>query len=169
MKTTLFVVAITGPAGAGKSTVASKLAEKIDRCVNIDADHVKHFIVNGFVYDETPEGVIQWKLLGQNISILARSFLDAGYNVIINGYINEPAWKQIARHITLTHKILLLPELDTVKMRDVGRSKDIAMGAEAVTTHHDYFSTADFYDDFIRLDTTKHDIDQTGSIIKDKL
>ena len=47
-----FVLALTGPAGSGKSTIAEKLAKQIDRCVNIDADHIKHMIVSGFFKDE---------------------------------------------------------------------------------------------------------------------
>ena len=44
-----FILAITGPAGSGKSTTASRLAKDINQCVNIDADVVKHMIVNGFI------------------------------------------------------------------------------------------------------------------------
>jgi broad-specificity NMP kinase len=65
------VIAITGPAGSGKSTTASKLAECIDRCVNIDAD------------------------------------------------------------------------------------------SEAVREHHDYFSNATFYHDFVRIDSTTHSEEDT--------
>ena len=39
-----FVLAITGPAGSGKSTVATRLAKQIEKCVNIDADYVKHMV-----------------------------------------------------------------------------------------------------------------------------
>mgnify|MGYP003591616781 FL=1 len=48
MNSDTFVLAITGPTGSGKSTVSEKLAKQIDRCVNIDADHIKHMIVSGF-------------------------------------------------------------------------------------------------------------------------
>lgn len=159
------VLAITGPAGAGKSTVASLLAKRIDQCVNIDADKVKHFIVNGFVYDETPEGNKQWELLGTNLGLLARNFSDAGYNVILNGYINEPAWIEIKKSIQLTHKVLLLPHLDTVASRDAGRTIDVKMGHEAVAKHHAYFSSSSFYDDFVKLDTTSHTPEETTAAI----
>ncbi len=141
---TPFLLAITGPAGSGKSTTASKLAEHIEHCVNIDADVVKHMIVNGFIYDLSPAGITQWELLGTNIGMLARNFHDAGYNVVINGYINEPAWVNIQKHATLTHKVLLLPHIDTVTARDTGRHEDVRLGAETIQVHHDYFSTSSF-------------------------
>lgn len=156
-----FIFVITGPAGSGKSTAASILAKQLDQCVNIDVDHVKHFTVNGFIYGDGPEGVSQWELLGKNIGMLAKNFQEAGYNVIINGYINELAWKNIQAQVQLTHRILLLPRVDTVAQRDAGRQQDIQMGAEAIKEHHDYFSNATFYHDFIRIDSTTHSEDDT--------
>lgn len=47
-----FVLAITGPTGAGKSTVGESVAKKLEHCVNIDADHIKHMLVSGFYVDE---------------------------------------------------------------------------------------------------------------------
>ena len=79
-----FVVAIAGPAGAGKSTVAKILSKRIDKCVNIQVDQLKHFIVNGFVYGRSAEGFKQWGLLGDNIGYVAQNFHKSGYNVIIN-------------------------------------------------------------------------------------
>ena len=60
----LFVLALTGPAGSGKSTVAEKVAKLSDRCVNIDADHIKHMIIGGFYKDDSAGGwgFNQWGL-----------------------------------------------------------------------------------------------------------
>lgn len=161
-----FILAITGPSGSGKTTVAAKLAKKIKQCVNIDADHVKHFIVNGFIYDDTPAGVKQWELLGENTGILARNFVNAGYNVIINGYINEPAWHTLQRHVKLTHKVLLLPKLAKVQERDAGRDAEIRMGEKAVDRHHDYFTGSSFFDDFARIDSSEHSVEETVTLIR---
>lgn len=156
-----FILAVTGPAGSGKSTTASRLAKEINKCVNIEVDHVKHFIVNGFIYEDKPEGVSQWELLGKNIGMLAKNFQEAGYNVIISGYLKEVSWESIQKHIVIDHKVLLLPHVDAVTRRDAGRNEDDRMGAEAVQEHHDYFSTSSFYDDFIKIDSTGHSIDET--------
>jgi cytidylate kinase len=164
-----FILAITGPAGSGKSTTASILAKEIGRCVNIDADLVKHMIVNGFVYAEEPEGLVQWQLMGTNIGMLAKNFQDAGYNVIINGYINEPGWKTLQDIVTIDHKVLLMPHIEAAIERDAGRQEDYRMGVETIERHRDHFSTSRVYDDFVKIDSTGHSIDETIAAVKDTL
>jgi predicted kinase len=161
-----FVLVITGPTGSGKSTVAEKVAKRFDDCVNIDADHIKHMIVSGFYKDENNPGgwgFNQWGLVGDSIGLLARNFLDAGYHVIVNGYMDKPAWTNLQKHITFTHKILLLPHLDTVTQRDAGRNENVRMGDKAVNEHHVHFSANNFFKDFLKIDTTNHSADETVS------
>jgi 2-phosphoglycerate kinase len=165
---TSFVLAITGPTGSGKSTVSEKLAKQIDQCVNIDADHIKHMIVSGFYKDDTNPGgwsFNQWGLVGDSIGILAANFLKEGYKVIINGYLDEPAWSNIQKQVALTHKVLLLPHLDKVAQRDAERKEEVRMGQDAVNEHHKHFSTDSFFNDYIKLDTTNHTEDETVSKI----
>ena len=104
-----FVLALTGPAGSGKSTIAEKLAKQVERCVNIDADHIKHMILSGFFKDDKNAGgwsFSEWGLVGDSIGLLVANFHKEGYSVVINGYIDEPAWTNIEQHLTITHKIL---------------------------------------------------------------
>lgn len=159
-----FVLALTGPAGSGKSTVAEKLAKQADRCVNIDADHIKHMIVSGFYKDDKNAGgwsFSEWGLVGDSIGLLAANFLKESYSVVINGYIDEPAWTKIEKHLAITHKVMLLPELDTVTKRDAGRREDVRMGEKAVAQHHEHFSTDSFFNDFTKLDTSNYSEDET--------
>ena len=160
----MFVLAITGPTGSGKTTVSEKLASSLEACVNIDADHVKHMILSGFYEDDlNPGGVSfnKWELVGESIGLMASNFLRKGFDVIINGYIDEPAWAEIQKHVTLTSKVLLLPELDVVIARDHARSLEVRMGEQSVKRHHKYFSNDSAFDDFIKLDTTYQTEDQT--------
>lgn len=167
-----FVLAITGPTGAGKSTVSEKLAKHFGQCVNIDADHIKHMIVSGFYKDESNAagwGFNQWGLVGDSIGLLAKNFLDKGYSVVINGYMDEPAWTNVQKHVSIIHKVLLLPGLETVTQRDAGRSEDVRMGSDSVKEHHSHFSKDTFFDDFIKLDTTTHSTEETVSKIVELL
>lgn len=160
----MFVLAITGPTGSGKTTVAEKLASTLDSCANIDADHIKHMIPSGFYEDDlNPGGVSfdQWEIVGESIGLMASNFLLKGFDVIINGYIDEPAWVEIQKHVTLTSKVLLLPELDVVIARDDARSLEVRMGEQSVKRHHKYFSNDSFFDDFIKLDTTNQTVEET--------
>ena len=169
-----FVLAITGPSGSGKSTVADRLAKQLKRCVNVDADHIKHMIVSGFSYELKPDGTKkwnfnQWELVGDSLGLLARNFLDNSYNVIINGYLDEQAWLELQKHVILTHKVVLLPHIDMAVKRDSERSGDLAMGKSMVEEHHDYFSNNRFYRDFVKIDSTNHNTEETVHMIIDML
>ncbi|MEI8188080.1 MAG: hypothetical protein WCG30_04020 [Candidatus Saccharibacteria bacterium] len=167
-----FVLAITGPTGSGKSTIGEKIAKEFELCVNIDADHIKHMIVSGFYNDSANAGgwsFSQWGLVGDSIGLLASNFANEGYSVVINGYIDEPAWTNIEKLIAIDYKILLLPELEIIVGRDSGRNEEIAMGEASVRQHHEAFSTNSFYQNFHKLDTTSHSIEETIAAIKSLL
>lgn len=169
-----FVLAITGPAGSGKSTVAKELATQLDKCVTIDADHIKHMVYSGFSYELLPDGTkkwsfSEWPLVGDSIGLLAKNFQDKGFSVIINGYMDEPGWAAIQKHVAFTYKVLLLPNLATTIHRDSRRPEDYPMGEKIVKEHHDYFSTSDFIKDFTKLDTTTHSVDETVDEIRKML
>lgn len=118
-----FILAITRPVSSGKTTIAAQLAKETSHCVNIDADHVKHFIVNG--------------------------------------YINEPAWENIQKYVTLDCKVMPLPQLDAPKQRGTDRQDGYQMGVEAATRHYNYFSTSIYYDDFTKIDSAPHSTKET--------
>mgnify|MGYP001564002469 CR=1 FL=1 len=161
-----FILFITGPTDAGKSTVAAQLAKQLDNSVNIDVDRIKHFIVSNFLYDESSKGIKQWELLGQNISLLANNFQDAGYDVIINGYIGEAAWKLLSENTQITHKVLLLPHESEVTRRDSSRDASVAMEKKVVNEHYNYFSHSPTYSDFVKIDSTGLTQEETVNRIK---
>lgn len=167
------VIAITGPAGAGKSAVAIRLARLTKKSTHIDADNVKHMIESGFTKEIKPNGekiwhYSEWELVGEGIGLLAKLFLDSNHRVIINGYIDEKSWELIEKHIPIDHKLLLLPDLKTVIHRDTLRDEGYQMGKAMVTEHHEHFSNSPFYKDFIKIDTSHQTVDETVAIIKEK-
>ena len=165
-----FIAAITGPAGSGKSTVGFLLKKQMNKCANIDVDDVKHFI--GFKHDVTTRGIKkwrfdEWKLLGESIGLVAQKFHEAGYSILITGYLEEDAWLEIEKTIELTHKILILPKLETVISRDSSREEDIVMGSKAIKDHHNYFSDNKYFADFIKIDSTNNTKEQTVEKVKE--
>ncbi len=164
------IIAITGPAGSGKTTVSKVLSKKLPKSVNIEVDHVKHFIKNGFRIEHWPSGkekwvFEQWPLVGDSIGLLAKNFQDKGHDVIINGYMDESAWEAVLEHVQLTHKFLLLPELETILKRDAQRTSYDAMGEEAIQEHLDDFTNNSYYKSFEFIDSTGYSIDDTAQLI----
>lgn len=160
-----FILAITGPTGSGKSTTASRLANEINQCVNIDVDLVKHFIVSGFRYEEV-DGIDQWRLLGKNLGMLAENFHQGNYNVIINGYLREQAWAELEKHVTLNHTFLLMPTLEVTRARNLGRDTKDQMDNESVLRHYEFFANHKYYTNFTKLDSSAHSVTETVADIK---
>lgn len=167
------VIAITGPAGAGKSSVAIRLAQLIEKSTHIDADNVKHMIESGFTKEVKSNGdkiwhYSEWELVGEGIGLLTKLFLDTNHTVIINGYIDEVSLIHIEKHAHIDNKLILLPDLDTVIHRDTLRPKGYQMGRTMVSQHHEHFSSSAFYKDFIKIDTSHQTLEETVKLIKEK-
>jgi hypothetical protein len=98
---------------------------------------------------------------------LAANFLKEKYDVIINGYMEKPAWTNLEKQVRIANKILLLPQLEVVIARNAGRYPTDIMGEEMVKRHHHIFSNDIFYSSFLKLDTSENTAgDTTKSILK---
>lgn len=159
------LIAITGPAGSGKSTTAKELVKKFPKGVNIDMDEVKHFVCTGFKYDDSPEGLAQWRLLGSNISDLINNFVSDGYEVIVNGYVDSVTWQLIHKKHQFDVEILLYPRESINLSRDKERSEEIVMGEKDVLRHRTAFEEMDFYKGWRRYDFSDKSVEQAVDIL----
>ncbi len=158
------IIFITGPTGAGKSTISRMLANRLGRCANIEVDHIKHFTEFGFPDPKNASSrhFDEWPLVGEATKRLAQFYLSEDLDLIINGYIGTQAWDNIMSDITPSHAFMLLPDLETLQKRDVSRPLDQQLGATLSEKHHTYFSSADFFDDtFEIIDTSRQTAEQT--------
>lgn len=160
------VIAVTGPAGAGKTTVSQAYAKSMQKCAHIDVDYIKHFVVTGFIYDTTDEGIAQWKTLGKNVGFTAKNLLEDGFDVVINGYLHKKSWDIIEEYVNLDLKVLLFPDQDSNLARNKGRRQAIALSDNKVMLHREYFSTTTDMDGFVKIDNGKLSIDATVDKIK---
>ena len=163
------LILITGPTGAGKTTVSKELVQKFEKAANIDLDEIKHFIVKGFKYNDSPDGIAQWQLLGKNASQLIRNYLDEGYLVIVNGYVFEQTWGEIYKLNNVDYKFLLLPDENTNVRRDYCRSEVVKMGSETVLIHQNHFRKSSFYADFETIDSSDYTVKKTVEEIMSRL
>ncbi len=166
-----FVQLITGPMGAGKSTVSRSMAKQIGNCVDIDIEHINYMLPNGF--DEKPRtdgsiGFNEWAMSGEIIGFLAKHFLDNDYSISIHGYVNVTLLQNIEKHVIVTSKIILMPSLETVILRDRERGEDLTMGEAWVREVYEDFEK-NRLPGFIRLDTSNESIDETIARLRQQL
>jgi len=161
------IIVITGPTGAGKSTVAKLLCKKFPKCVRLDIDRVKHFVESGFIYDESEQGVAQWDLCANNVAMLTKNFFNEGYNVVVEGVID--GWEIIFDAVNVEKKFLLFPDKEVAKKRDKMRDEFFQQGDNDVERHFRELFNKDIFDGFIKIDSTDQTAEETAEKIFQEL
>ncbi len=78
---------VTGPPGAGKSTVSRLVAAALERSALLQGDVVSQLVVSGRVWalgDPADEAARQVALCNDNLCSLATNFTDAGFTPVID-------------------------------------------------------------------------------------
>ena len=115
---------LSGPPGAGKSSVATALMQHFERGIHIPMDDIREWVVSGISHpsagwsDETER---QFKLARTVGASAATLYADAGFAVALADVLSPP---DVAAHFTdpRNRKTLLLPTLDTALERNATRT-----------------------------------------------
>ncbi len=129
------VLILTGPAGAGKSTIAHILAKKKDRCAVVDVDAVRWMLLQPHKAPwDGSEGKRQQMLGVKNTCELVKNFIEDGSDVIISDVLSQETLQLFRKELAnLNPKIvLLLPSIEEIQKRNKMRppritEKEIAM------------------------------------------
>jgi chloramphenicol 3-O-phosphotransferase len=119
---------LTGPPGAGKSTLANYLVKQFPFGMHIPLDDLREWVVSGRA-DPVPlwteETSRQFRLARQSAALLARKYARAGFAVAIDDiFFPEEAERLFEKPLKglPLHKILLLPSLETCLARNFART-----------------------------------------------
>lgn len=120
---------ISGAPGAGKTTVARALAERLPRAAHLEGDQIGEVVVSGRVLPhEEPHTEASRQLLvrRRNLCLLADSFAEAGFVPVIDDVVVSPGVLATYVEQLRTRPLVfvqLAPRIDVVRARDAGRDK----------------------------------------------
>ncbi len=138
---------MTGPPGAGKTTVARLLADAQPSCVHLDSDVFWRMIQSGYVAPWLPESDHQNGIVIDAIANAALAFDRGGYDVFIDGIIGPwhvGRFKSIyqASGRPLDYVVLQVNQTTAVD-RVAAREGQEDIERQAVTAMHDAFARLD--------------------------
>jgi chloramphenicol 3-O-phosphotransferase len=122
------VLFISGIPGAGKTTVARIIAQRLSRSAHIESDAIQDLVISGRKHpNEEPreESDRQLMLRERNVAALIDNFVADGFGVIVDDVIAYRA--RLERYLALiasrpVYLVILAPPLDVSLARDMARS-----------------------------------------------
>jgi predicted kinase len=128
------VVIVTGPPGAGKTTIARLVADHFDKAVCIESDWFWSTVVRGFVPPWEAEADTQNRVIVGAVASSAAVMASGGYAVVLDGIVGPWNLDILARQFEPAgigaHYVVLRPARRVALARATAR-----MGEERVRGH----------------------------------
>jgi predicted kinase len=168
-----FLLVLTGPPGAGKSTMSRYVAAHFERSAVIEGDFFWASLVNGGIAPWEPAAAMQNEVLVRAALHSAALLANAGFSTVLEGIIGP--WfmdviKEEFANVELPIVYMVLrPTLATCLDRTHARLADPrhanALSDEGPVRHmHDQFSRLGLFERHV-LDTSEHTEMETGAEI----
>lgn len=165
------IVILTGPPGAGKSTVGRLLAKQVERAVVVPVDDIREWVVQGISHpvDWTDETERQFQLAEAAACAAAAIYSDAGFLVVMDHCRGLERWDEmVAAHLPgrVVHRFGLFPNLESNLHRNATRSNK-AFDTSALDGLIRYLHTVKPAprEGWHLLDTTHQNAEETAELI----
>lgn len=122
MNHTAPMILIAGLPGAGKTTVARRLAEAFSRSVHLEVDGLRKMMVRGHISPADAGGwsdalAAQCLMESEAATALATCYASHGVTVVLDDIALPPLLSRCYADVAALHKVLLMPSLDALLTR----------------------------------------------------
>jgi predicted kinase len=143
-ETTGQVLVVTGPPGAGKTTVSRELADRMMPSVHLHSDDFWHVIRQGRIAPYLPQAHHQNEVVMDVLAGAAFRYAAGGYHVVVDGIVG-PWFLDVFRagsdrHRIRLHYVVLRPDERTVLARASGRSDGALTDPKPIRALYQQFS-----------------------------
>jgi hypothetical protein len=138
------LLVLTGPPGAGKSTIARLLADRVDPSVLVVGDAFFAFLARGAIEPWLPASHTQNEIVTQAAAAAAGRFASSGYETVYDGIVG-PWFLSLFAHGTGLDRLdyaVLLPSVDQCLARVATRRDHAFANPDATRKMHHEFATA---------------------------
>lgn len=135
---------VTGPPGAGKSTVAAILANSFERSVLVSGDTFFGFLAAGNIDPWLPASATQNEVVTEAAAAATARFVDAGYDTVYDGVVGPWLLDRFlaTAGAAVVDYAILLPSVDACVQRVATRNGHGFTDEPATRKMHHEFSSA---------------------------
>jgi hypothetical protein len=166
------ITIITGPPGAGKTTVASLLARKHTLAVHVPGDQVFHWIAAGYVPPWLPSTGQQNGAVIKAIASASERFAEAGFEVFVDAIIGPwflPHWQHAVPFQDPPRYVILRPARDVAASRAMARdAQSDLVDPDPIAKMFEAFEDLGTFEENV-VDTSAHSVGETVHAVEEGL